>query len=273
MVDGSSTRPTPRPVTLYAKEGLVAGRVLRRYQRFLCDVELAGGDLVVAHCANTGTMATCWSPGDLVLLEPNHNPRRKLHYDWICSRRDGHWLGVHTAIPNRVVEEAARRDLLPGLPGLHDVRREVPYGVEHSRIDVLAADSAGRRVYIEVKNTTLRDTDGGEALVRFPDAVTVRGAKHLRELRAVALEGHRAAVVFFVHRDDVTAFDVAFHIDPEYASELDRAVAAGVQILPVQARMDVSSDQAERWTVVWSLAGLLPWRRDVSGRRSRDDAP
>lgn len=244
----------------------MAGRVLRRYQRFLCDVELDDGRPVTAHCANTGTMATCWAPGDHVLLEPNDNPRRKLHYDWICCRRAGRWVGVHTAIPNRVVEEAARRDLLPGLPGLRDVRREVPYGREGSRIDVLAEDAAGREVYIEVKNTTLRDEDGGENLVRFPDAPTVRGAKHLRELRAAVVEGHRAAVVFFVHRADVTAFAVADHIDPAYAEELERAANAGVLVLPVQAGMEVSRGPSGRWAVAWTVQGLLPWRQQVDAR-------
>lgn len=157
------------------------GTIIKRYKRFLADVELGDGTVTVAHCTNTGTMATCWAPGDLVLLETALNPARKLPYTWLACRRDGAWVGVDTGMPNRVVAEAARRDLLPGLPGLGEVRVEQRYGEEGSRIDVLARDRDGRCVYIEVKNTTLRVADGA----CFPDAVTLRGAKHLRELRAM----------------------------------------------------------------------------------------
>ncbi len=253
---------TEAPPILLTKTGLVPGQILRRYQRFLCDVELDGGRVVTAHCTNTGAMATCWAPGDLVLLEPNDSPRRKLRFTWVACRRDGTWVGVETGVPNRVVAEAARRDALPGLPGLSNVRTEVRYGEERSRIDVLAEDADGRAVYVEVKNTTLRvDTSSGPVIC-FPDAVTARGAKHLRELRAMVRLGHRAAIVFFVHRGDGTAFDAAHTIDPAYAAELDRGAAGGVEVLPLQAVLQAQPTPDGPWTATWSLSGLLPWRHD-----------
>ncbi len=245
---------------LVAKKGLVAGRIVRRYQRFLCDVELDGGRVVTAHCTNTGTMASCWEPGDLVLLEPNDNPCRTLRFTWIACRRGGHWVGVETGVPNQVVAAAARRDLLPGLPGLRAVRTEVRYGEERSRIDVLADDARDRLLFIEVKNTTLRVETPAGPVVCFPDAVTTRGLKHLRELQAVVRQGHRAAVVFFVQRDDVAAFDAARDIDPAYAEELDHACEAGVEVLPLLARIEAAHGDDEGWSVSWGLANLLPWR-------------
>jgi sugar fermentation stimulation protein A len=243
---------------LIQKTGLVPGIILRRYKRFLADVELPGG-VVTAHCTNTGTMATCWEPGDLVLLEPSPKPERKLKYTWLACRRGETWVGVETGMPNRVVAEAARRDRLPGLPGLRDVRTEQKYGDEGSRVDVLALDSAGRRVYIEVKNTTL--LVGAQA--RFPDAVSLRAAKHLRELRAMVRLGHRAAIVFFVQRSDAASFDAAREIDPDYARELDLAAAGGVEILPVDGAIRAEAEPEGLWTLAWSLPGLLPW---VTGR-------
>jgi len=176
---------------MISMQGLVPGRILERYKRFLADVELADGGIATAHCTNTGAMKTCWEPGDLVLLAPSDNPARKLKYTWIACRRGGTWIGVDTGIPNKVVAEAARLDRLPGLAGLRDVRTEVRYGAESSRVDVLARDGEGRLVYLEVKNTTLRVGDAA----CFPDAVTARGAKHLRELQGMVREGHRAALV------------------------------------------------------------------------------
>lgn len=238
---------------IYRRPGLVLGRILKRYKRFLADVELEDGSLVTAHSTNTGTMATCWEPGDSVLLEPSANPKRKLPFTWLACRRDGVWIGVDTGVPNKVVAEAVRRDCLPGLPGLRELRTEVRYGNERSRIDVWARDAEGRELFIEVKNATLRLGDQ----VCFPDAVTERGLKHLRELQSMVREGHRAALVFFIHRGDCLSFDAARAIDPAYAAELDRAAAAGVEILPLQVRMEATEQIG--WSLEWRLEGLLPW--------------
>ncbi|HEX4845418.1 MAG TPA: DNA/RNA nuclease SfsA [Geothrix sp.] len=240
---------------LVEKAGLVAGTLLQRYKRFLADVRLADGSVVTAHTTNTGSMKTCWEPGDRVLLEPAANPARKLKFTWLAVERSGGWVGVETGMPNRVVAEAARRDALPGLPGLHGVRTEVKYGAENSRIDVLALDGEGRQVFIEVKNTTLKD--GPWAL--FPDAVTERGTKHLRELQAMAREGHRAAIALFVHRTDVDRFDAARDIDPAYAAELDRAAQTGVLVLPLAVRLITSEGPGGLWSLGWEVPGLLPW--------------
>ena len=237
------------------KKGLVPGLLIQRYKRFLADVRLGDGSVVTAHTTNTGSMKTCWEPGDRVLLEPAANPDRKLKFTWLAVERPGGWVGVETGMPNRVVAEAARHDALPGLPGLQHVRTEVKYGAENSRIDVLALDGAGRQVYIEVKNTTLKDGDWA----LFPDAVTERGTKHLRELQVMVQEGHRAVIALFVHRSDVDRFDAAREIDPVYAAELDRAAETGVIVLPLAVRLVTSTDTSGLWSLGWELPGLLPW--------------
>lgn len=248
-------------MALISKVGLVQGRLLRRYQRFLADVELADGRVVTAHCTNTGTMKTCWEAGDRVLLEQAANPNRKLPYTWVaCERGPGNWIGVETGIPNKVVAEAARRDQLPGLPGLREVRTEVRYGLERSRIDAWARDREAREVFIEVKNSTLKSG----RFCTFPDAVTERGAKHLRELQAVVAQDHRAAITFFIHREDVEAFTAARDIDPGYAEALDRAARAGVMVLPLKVRM-TAQEGTGGWSLGWDLEGLLPWRPEGVG--------
>ena len=240
---------------LVEKTGLVPGTLIQRYKRFLADIQLEDGSVVTAHTTNTGSMKTCWEPGDRVLVEPAANPDRKLKFTWLAVERPGGWVGVETGMPNRVVAEAARRDVLPGLPGLHGVRTEVKYGVENSRIDVLALDGENRQVFIEVKNTTLKVGEWG----LFPDAVTERGAKHLRELQAMVRDGHRAAIAFFVHRTDVDRFDAAREIDPGYAVELDRAAESGVTVLPLAVRLVTCPGADGLWSLSWEMPGLLPW--------------
>ena len=242
---------------LLLKTGLTEGRILKRYKRFLADVELLSGEVVTAHTTNTGSMKTCWAPGDRVLLEPAANPERKLRWTWLACERPGGWVGVETGIPNKVVAEAARRDAIPGLSGLQEVRTEVKYGVENSRIDVWARDAEGRPVFIEVKNATLQEGQWAT----FPDAVTERGTKHLRELQAMVGQGARAAIAFFVHRTDVDRFDAARDLDPVYAETLDRAAAAGVLVLPLRVRMTVSGSAAGTFSLAWDLEGLHPWVR------------
>lgn len=239
------------------KEGLVCGRMLRRYKRFLADIELDGGEVVTAHTTNTGSMKTCWEVGDRVLLEPAANPKRKLQWTLLAVERGSGWVGVETGIPNRVVAEAARRDNLPGVPGLREVRTEVRYGAEKSRIDLWARDSEGREVFLEVKNTTLKE--GTHAL--FPDAVTERGTKHLRELQGMVAQGHRAALAFFIHRTDVDRFDAAREIDPRYAETLLQAAERGVLVLPLQVEMAADRGPKGLWSLAWSLPGLLPWEQ------------
>lgn len=246
---------------LALRAGLREGRILSRYKRFLADVELPGGEVVTAHTTNTGSMKTCWEPGDRVLLAPADNPARKLRWTWLACERPGGWVGVETGMPNRVVAEAARRDAVPGLTGLREVRTEVKYGKERSRIDVFATDAQGREVYIEVKNTTLREGP----LATFPDAVTERGTKHLRELQEMVAQGHVAAIAFFVHRTDVTGFDAARALDPAYAAELDRAAAAGVHVLPLKVEMTASPEPGGTWSLAWDLRGLWPWIPRVTG--------
>lgn len=240
---------------LFSKTGLICGRIIRRYKRFLADIELADGSVVIVHTTNTGSMKTCWEPGDRVLLEGHDNPKRKLQHTLLACERDGAWVGVETGIPNRVVAAAARRDCLPGLSNLREVRTEVRYGSENSRIDVWARTMESQEVFIEVKNTTLKA--GRHAL--FPDAVTARGTKHLRELQGMARQGHVAAIAFFVHRGDVDRFDAAREIDPGYAEELERASHSGVLVLPMKVAMVATPDPEGTWSLAWDITGLLPW--------------
>jgi len=242
------------------KKDLHMGRLLNRYKRFLADVELEDGSIITAHCTNTGSMKSCWESGDFVLLEHHESATRKLKYTWLACQRNGHWVGVETGMPNRVVAAAALLDHLPGLPGLKSVVTEQKYGHENSRIDVLASDQQGRRVFIEIKNTTLKMDD--HAL--FPDAITERGTKHLRELQSVVKEGHRAAIVFFIHRTDVQAFDAGREIDLVYGEELDRAANNGVEVLPLRVDLSAQKQDNGLWCFRWNLVGLFPWiRRDL----------
>lgn len=203
---------------------MVSGTLVRRYQRFLAEVELSDGTRVVAHTPNTGSMMQCAVPGHPVLLSPAANPARKLAWTLELIRVAGHWVDTHTHRTNRVVEEGLRGRSIAGLEGF-DVRPEVRCG--ESRIDFLL-ERPGERVFVEVKNVTL--TDGG-TVACFPDAVTARGLRHLRELMRVRREGDRAVIFFLVQRGEATAFRPADHIDPAYGTALREAAAAGVEVL------------------------------------------
>lgn len=241
---------------LYEKSNLVPGRILSRYKRFLADIALEDGSVVTAHTTNTGSMKSCWEAGDPVLLEASANPARKLPFTLVACQRQGCWVGVETGMPNKLTVLALQKGQLKGLPDLHDIRTEVRYGQENSRIDVLAYDAAGRNVYIEVKNTTLRE--GHHVL--FPDAVSARGAKHLRELQSVVAEGHRGVILFFVQRGDVTVFDAAREIDPVYARHLDEAFQAGVEVLPMQSTLEALPKE-DTWSLRWLPPCPLPWEK------------
>ena len=210
---------------------LLEGRLVRRYQRFLADVETAGG-LVTAHCPNTGSMLGCKDAGMRVWLSPAANPARKLAWTWeLVETAPGVIVGVHTGRSNALVREAIDAGAVPELTGYPTLRPERKYG-EGSRIDLLLQAPGRPDCYVEVKNVTAA-VEGGVGY--FPDAVTARGAKHLRELAAMVAAGHRAVLVFCVQRGDVAEVRPADHIDPAYGRALRDALAAGVEVLALGA--------------------------------------
>jgi sugar fermentation stimulation protein A len=209
------------------------GRLVRRYQRFFAEVELAGGERLVAHCANTGSLLGCLAPGSRVWLRDSGNPERKLRFTWQAVRARRTWVNVDTLLPNRVVAEAIAAGRVAELAGYARLRREVPYG-RASRIDLLLEDEVRGSCHVEVKCTTF--AQDGAAL--FPDAVTERGSKHLAELTRLARRGERAVQFFFVSRADVEVFRPADAIDPDYGRALRRAALAGVEVLAYTTRVE-----------------------------------
>ncbi len=209
---------------------------LRRYKRFLADVRLPDGSEITVHCPNSGSMRACQPPGVPAWITDSGNPKRKLpHTLEVIEVSPGVRCLVNTHRPNGIVEEALAAGVIPALSGYASLAREVRYGAESSRIDVLLSDPERGQCYVEVKNVTLGLGDG---LAAFPDAVTARGTKHLRELMAMVAEGHRAVLLFCVGRTDITEVIPADDIDPTYGRALRAAAAAGVEIMAWGVSLD-----------------------------------
>lgn len=203
---------------------LVPATLVQRYKRFLADVRLPDGTVVTAHCANPGSMLGLKAPGSVVWLSPA-GPGRKLPFGLELVAADGTLVAINTGNPNRLAVEAVRAGLVPGVPADAALQREVRYGDENSRVDLVATAPDGTRTFIEVKNCHLMRTPG---LAEFPDSVTERGAKHLRELARVVARGDRALLLFIVQRGDCTRLAFAADLDPRYAGAAREAARAGV---------------------------------------------
>ena len=208
---------------------LIRGTLVQRYQRFLADVRLPSGEIVTAHCTNTGSMIGCKEPGSVVYISRSDKKGRRLLYTWEIVEVGRTWVGINTMHPNRLVAEAIASGAIPELQGYDNVRREVVTR-QGTRLDLCLEGSNGS-CFVEVKNVTLA-VDGAAA---FPDAVSERGRKHLKELMWLRRKGHRGAVVFVIQRTDCRIFRPADEIDSEYGRWLRRAVKAGVEILPYVA--------------------------------------
>ncbi len=225
---------------------LVEGRLIRRYQRFLADVDLADGTVVTAHCPNTGSMLGCAEPGSRVWLSRSANPKRKYPLTWeLVEVGVGILVGINTARSNTLVREAIEEGIVTELTGYSSIRSEVRFGNEKSRVDLFLGGGARRPCFVEVKNVTAA-VAGGTAL--FPDAVTARGTKHLRELAGVVADGGRAVLCFSVQRQDAEEVRPADDIDPLYGRTLREALAAGVEALAYKAEVTPAAIRL-RWRI------------------------
>ncbi len=207
---------------------LVRGKLIKRYKRFLADVELEDGTIVIAHCTNSGSMKTCIEEGAPVYLSPATDPKRKTKFTWEMIFINNGWIGVNTIIPNQLAFDAIVAEEIEKLKGYTFVKREVKFG--DSRFDIYAKNK-NEKCFVEVKNVTMKV--GNYAL--FPDSVTIRGRKHLETLIEVKKSGIRAVMLYVIQRMDVDIFGPAKDIDPEYAKSLKKAIDNGVEVIAIQA--------------------------------------
>ncbi len=210
---------------MHFKTQLVRGKLIKRYKRFLSDIELEDGSIVIAHCTNSGSMKTCIEEGAPVYLTPHNDPKRKTKYTWEMIFINNHWIGINTSIPNILVYEAVRDRIIPQLNQYTTVKREVKY--KDSRFDIYAENN-NEKCFIEVKNVTLRSNNKAT----FPDAVTTRGQKHLHTLIEAKKAEFRAVMFYVIQRQDIESFSPAKDIDPVYAATLKEAYDNGVEIIP-----------------------------------------
>ncbi len=229
---------------------IVSGTLVKRYKRFLADVEV-DGEVLTVHCPNSGSMAGLLDDGNPVRISGPHGGKRKLLYTLEqirITRPDGTalWVGVNTGVPNKIVRELAEAGELPGFEDCTAVRSEVKLG-EHSRIDLKLEFAEGPDAWVEVKNCTMVQEDVTDkasvnvgSVATFPDAVTSRGLKHLDELIGRVQAGERAAVVFTVQRNDADRFAPAVAYDPAYTKRFHEAKEIGVRMIPLPT--DVRAD-------------------------------
>lgn len=228
---------------------LVPAVLLRRYKRFLADARLEDGREITAHIANPGPMTGLVEPGSRIWLEPNDDPKKKLKFGWrLLEHDDGNFTGVDTSVPNRALKAALLDRRIPELADYPMVRPEVKYG-ENSRIDFLLSAEGRPDLYVEVKSVTLLRKPG---LAEFPDCVTTRGAKHLRELQQMVAEGHRAMMFYLVQRTDAEMVSIADDLDPAYGRAFDEAHCAGVEVMAYDCH--ITPDGID-------IAAPLPFRR------------
>jgi sugar fermentation stimulation protein A len=214
---------------------LIPATLIRRYKRFLADVQLENGEIITVHTPNTGSMLGLSEPGMQVWLRDTQNPKRKYRFSWEMSEPiKENLVGVHTGIVNQLVTEAIEQGRIAELSGYDTVLQERPYGRENSRIDLLLTARGRADCYIEIKNVTAIDE---ENVAIFPDAVSTRGQKHLRELSGLVKDGKRAVMFFCIQRQDCRAFRPAEEIDSRYTELLGQAHHAGVEILAYQASL------------------------------------
>lgn len=224
------------------KQPLQQAILLKRYKRFLADIELENGERITIHCPNTGSMKNCQQAGSRVWYTDSKNPKRKYPCTWQIVEVDSSYLvGINTGLANKLVYEAIDEGRIEQLASYSKIRTEVAYGEQGSRIDILLDNpeqDGASACYVEVKNVSLGI---GQGVGLFPDSVTTRGQKHLQELMYMAAQGHRAVLLFCVQHSGIQQISPADELDPEYGRLLRLAARSGVEVLAYGAKFDVDN--------------------------------
>jgi len=220
---------------------LIRAKLIKRYKRFLADVELENGDIITVHCANPGAMLGLNKPGSFIWISDSKNPKRKLQYSLeiidIGTQEKPQLVGINTQHPNKIAEESILSGLIPALTGYQNLKREVKYG-QNSRIDILLTDENKADCYVEVKNVHLIRQEG---LAEFPDCETKRGAKHLDELSDMVAQGKRAVMLYVIQVEDVQKFSIANDLDPNYSNSFIKAREFGVEAYAMACKITSQS--------------------------------
>ena len=225
---------------------LYIGTFVKRYKRFFVDVELDSGEVVTAHCANTGSMKSLLLDGAKCYLQHNDDPKRKLKYTLVAMLLpNGAWVCANTHLPNKLVVDAIEQGVVEELNGFENLRTEVKYGEENSRIDILL-ERGDEKHYVEVKNVTYIP-EFSFSMALFPDAVSTRGAKHLKELKREVEKGNKASMFYLLSRTDAEQFGIAANIDSEYKKCFDEAVEAGIQVLAYRLAFKEDGNSLSFW--------------------------
>ncbi|MFB9135970.1 DNA/RNA nuclease SfsA [Vibrio olivae] len=212
--------------------------LIKRYKRFLADITLPDGSERTIHCANTGAMTGCADPGSTIWYSTSDNPKRKYPNSWeLVETAKRHTICINTARANQLAIEAIEAGVIDELQGYEQLQAEVKYGNENSRIDILLKSNAQPKCYIEVKSVTLLD-EAQHGQGYFPDAVTTRGQKHLRELTEMVNTGSRAVLLFVVLHSGIEKVSPAHHIDANYSKLLKHAQRQGVEVYCYKAEMN-----------------------------------
>jgi sugar fermentation stimulation protein A len=227
----------PSPISTKSKgliwPELIPGTLIKRYKRFMADVRLKNGDVVTAHCPNTGSMQECCESGRPVYLSHHNRPNRKLKYTWELIEMPTSLVGINTSVPNQLAFQSVKAGIIEDLKGYNDVAKEIKTG--NSRIDLLLTRDNNEQCYVEIKNCTLVK----DGVAFFPDAITQRGRKHLTELQQLVNSGNRCVMFYLIQRMDANIFKPANHIDPTYGLELSRSVNNGVELLAYDVYIDL----------------------------------
>ena len=234
---------------------LVQAKLIRRYKRFLADVMLPSGEVITIHCPNTGSMKNCIEEGAGVWMSRSDNAKRKYAHTWELTRSlRGHYIGINTGKANQLVADAIRDGTITELQTYDVIKPEVRYGSENSRIDLLLQAENRRDCYVEVKSVTLLETPVSAGRGFFPDSVSTRGLKHLRELALMVKQGRRAVLVYCVQHSGILSASPAAHIDPNYAATLAEVMACGVEVLAYKCRMGTGGVKITRSLEVCSYS-------------------